>query len=171
MTAGRKPIPTHLKLVTGNPGRRPVDVEAQPRTSISRPDRPGFLNVEAAREWDRIVPELEMAGLLSRIDGAALAGYCSAYALFQRAELKISEAAARDEVGQGVVESSKNGFAQLSQWFVVRNKALEQLRQFLSEFGMSPSTRSRVHAMARQGALFEDDPLEAALRASSGAPR
>lgn len=168
MQPGRRPTPTHLKLITGNPGHRPVEPETEPRVSIARPDRPLFLNADALREWDRIVPDLEMAGLLTRIDKAALAAYCSAYALFEKAETQIQVMSDVDHVNCGLIEDTKNGFKQLSQWFVIRNKALEQLRQFLSEFGMSPSSRSRVHAAPKQMALLPDDPLEASLRAGSG---
>ena len=38
MAMGRKPKPTHLKLVTGNPGRRPLSaVEAQVVPALPSP--------------------------------------------------------------------------------------------------------------------------------------
>ncbi|RPI70329.1 MAG: phage terminase small subunit P27 family, partial [Desulfobacteraceae bacterium] len=35
---GRKPTPTNLKLIRGNPGRRPIDLEHEAQPEI--PDRP-----------------------------------------------------------------------------------------------------------------------------------
>jgi len=40
-----------------------------------------------------------------------------------------------------------NGFEQPSPWLSITNKALEQLRGFAAEFGMTPATRSRVEAL------------------------
>ena len=41
MAMGRKPKPTHLKLVTGNPGRRPLSaVEAQAVPALPPPPPP-----------------------------------------------------------------------------------------------------------------------------------
>ena len=72
--AGRKPKPTALKLVTGNPGKRPLnDHEPQPEAAI--PEVPAHLSGEAKAEWDRIVIRLHPLGLLTDLDRAALAAY------------------------------------------------------------------------------------------------
>ena len=65
----------------------------------------------------------------------------------------------------------KNDYQMLSQWLVISNRAQEQLLKYLTEFGMTPSARSRVAAAAKQGSLFpEDDPIAAARRAGGKAP-
>jgi hypothetical protein len=48
----------------------------------------------------------------------------------------------------------------------VANKAMEQMRALLAEFGMSPSSRTRVHATPQ---VDEDDPMERLLRESEPA--
>jgi P27 family predicted phage terminase small subunit len=70
---GPKPKPAALKIV---PGGRP----AGRRVRRGIPDRPPELTGEAAREWDRIVPELDGAGLLAVADRGILAAYCCAVA-------------------------------------------------------------------------------------------
>jgi hypothetical protein len=62
MTAGRKPKPTALKLLTGNPGGRKLNAnEAKP--DLAQPTPPDFLNDHAKVEWGRIVGTLFRTGL------------------------------------------------------------------------------------------------------------
>jgi P27 family predicted phage terminase small subunit len=77
--------------------------------------------------------------LLAKLDRAALAGYCVAWARWVEAEKQLKE--------KGLMVKTPNGFEQPSPWLNISNKALEQLRAFASEFGMSPATRSRVEAL------------------------
>jgi P27 family predicted phage terminase small subunit len=97
------------------------------------------LDDEAKREWRRIGRALLLCGLLSRIDRAALAGYCVAWSRWVEAEQKLKV--------QGLMVKTPNGFEQPSPWLNISNKALEQLRGFAAEFGMTPATRSRVEAL------------------------
>jgi P27 family predicted phage terminase small subunit len=164
---GRPAMPTHLRVITGNAGRRPVDPDVAVAADAALPDCPTHLNPAAIAEWHRIVPELVKAGLLAAIDRAALALYCQAFARWQLAEEKIAELADKDPDGAGLVCAAANGFKQLTQWNVISNRAQEQLLKYLQEFGLSPSTRARVAALAKQGSLFDNDPMEAVLRAGT----
>ena len=46
----------------------------------------------------------------------------------------------------GVVIKGTNGFPMQSPYLAIANKAGEQVRLLLSEFGMTPAARSRVNA-------------------------
>src|SRR5713101_6600171 len=82
---GRKPVPTTLKLLRGNPGKRPLNPdEPQPRVEI--PPCPSHLSTEAKKEWRRSAKLLAELGLLASIDRAALALYCEAWARWVQAE-------------------------------------------------------------------------------------
>jgi phage terminase small subunit len=71
---GRKPKPTHLKLVQGNPGKRPLnDAEPEPTTGCPKPK---FLKGRAAKIWDEYAPELERIGVLTAVDGHMFATWC-----------------------------------------------------------------------------------------------
>jgi phage terminase small subunit len=70
MPPGRPPQPTHLKLICGNPGHRPIRPEPQPAISETVPDAPDFLAPYAVDEWYRIGPELHRLGLLTVVDVA-----------------------------------------------------------------------------------------------------
>ena len=54
---GRKPKPSHLKLVTGNPGKRAINTQ-EPAPEGILPAPPPELTAEARGEWDRVAGEL-----------------------------------------------------------------------------------------------------------------
>ncbi len=132
---GRRPKPTVLKKLAGNPGKRPLNKnEPQPKSSI--PDCPRFLAKEAVLEWNRITVELSVLGVVTQIDRAALAAYCQVWARWARAEDKLNQ--------EGEVVLTDNGSPIQNPYLSIANKALKQMREFLIEFGMTPSSRSRI---------------------------
>jgi Phage terminase, small subunit len=78
---GRPPKPTRMKVLTGNPGKRPLNKD-EPRPDPVIPDCPPELSPAAQREWTRLVKELSSLNMVTRLDRAALATYCGAYALW-----------------------------------------------------------------------------------------
>ncbi len=87
---GRKPTPTALKRLAGNPGKRPLNAhEPKPRAVLPR--CPAHLCPEARAEWKRISKKLHTLGLLTELDAAALALYCQAYGRWVLAEQKLAE--------------------------------------------------------------------------------
>src|SRR4030088_1854931 len=87
---GRKPKPTVLKLLDGNPGKRPLN-DREPASIPGIPDMPEDLDDEAQAEWNRIVPELREMGLLCRADRAALTGYCTSWSRCGKAEARVGK--------------------------------------------------------------------------------
>lgn len=143
MPAGRKPKPTHLKLLAGNPGHRRINTdEPRPDALDEIPDPPSILTGEARVEWSRIVPKLQKSGLLTEVDIAAIAAYCQAYGRWVEAESYVAK--------QGAVLLSPTNFPIQNPYLAVANRAMEQMRQFMVEFGMTPSARVRVKAAPGQ---------------------
>jgi P27 family predicted phage terminase small subunit len=157
---GPKPLPANVHMLRGNPSKLPSSQlmdSLQPEIEI--PGCPPHLLPEARKEWKRITPELERYGLISKIDRAALALYCQAWARWvwaereltraqQLAETKRAEAEAKGEVwtgGDGYTYPTKNGHLSYSPHWVIANKAMDQVNRFLADFGMSPSARGRVN--------------------------
>ncbi|MDQ3275179.1 MAG: P27 family phage terminase small subunit [Actinomycetota bacterium] len=71
---GRKPKPTHLKIVTGNPGRRKINTrEPVPTGPVVRP---AFLVGRRAEIWDEYAPALVALKVLSPIDAHTFATWC-----------------------------------------------------------------------------------------------
>lgn len=145
MPAGRKPTPTHLKLVKGNPGKRKLNKrEAKP--DLAQPSVPTFLNDDAKVEWGRVVGTLFNAGLMTEIDRGALAAYCQAYGRWAQAERALARMAARDELTSALMIKTSNGNAIQNPLVGIANKAKSDMVRYAAEFGMTPSARSRVEA-------------------------
>jgi P27 family predicted phage terminase small subunit len=139
---GPKPKPTRLKLVTGNPGRRPLnDREAKPRTVI--PDPPEILKGDALVEWHRITLLLADVGLIAKLDRAVIAAYCQAWARWVECERQL--------VTTGLIIKAANGFPMYSPYLTAANKALDQVRQLSEQIGLSGSARSRIKASDAPG--------------------
>ena len=135
MGRGRKPTPTALKLLHGNPGKRALP-KNEPKPAPAIPSCPAHLDAGARREWRRITKELALLGMLTRCDRAALAAYCVAWSRWIAAEKEIAK-------GGAVVLGSHDQPIR-SPWVVVANDALRQIREFGSEFGLSPAARTRI---------------------------
>jgi P27 family predicted phage terminase small subunit len=149
--SGGRPQPTRLKLLRGNPGKRPAHQD-EPEPDIRLPEPPEHLSDEAKREWGRVGALLLTVGLVSELDRAALAGYCQAWGRWVEAEEALRQ--------YGVVVKSPSGYPMQSPFLAVANKAVEQMRAFLVEFGMTPASRTRVHAERPR----TDNPLAPFLR-------
>lgn len=132
---GRKPKPTALKILDGNPGRRPLR-EREPEPRIGRPSCPHWLDLEAKREWRRISRELHAMGLLTQADRAALAAYCQCWSDWRSAVEAIRE--------HGRTFSTEKGEIRQRPEVALGQKALTLLKSYLVEFGLTPSSRTRI---------------------------
>jgi len=141
--SGPPPKPTKLKQLEGNPSRRPLN-ENEPNPALSIPTCPMFVKGIARREWTRITKELHVLGLLTKIDRAALAGYCQAYGRWYEAEQQIDELGKLSKGKLKFLYKTTNGNLVMNPLLSVANKALEQMHKFLVEFGMTPASRTRI---------------------------
>lgn len=148
---GRKPQPTHLKLVKGNPGRRPINPR-EPSPVSELPAVPPELNDDAKVEWGRLSEELYRLGLLTKVDRGALAAVCQAWGRWMQAERALAEMAKKDPVTFGLLIKTKNGNAIQNPLVGIANKAMSDYVRACAEFGMTPSSRTRVHGEPNKGA-------------------
>lgn len=133
--SGPPPKPTRLKLLQGNPGRRPLS-DNEPQPEIGRPTRPHWLLPEAKREWSRIVPELVRLGLLAKIDRAMLSMWCQCWGMYVEAVRDIRE--------HGTAFRTDKGYEGQRPSVAVMNKMIERMTALSARFGMTPSDRSRI---------------------------
>lgn len=137
--AGRKKLPTNIHILKGT--ARPSRINKnEPKPEIEIPEEPEHLSEEAAKEWNRISVVLRDLGLLSQIDMAALAIYCQTYGRMVKYEKIVKE--------KGELYKDPKGNVTLSPAMWVINKAIQQCHRMLVEFGMTPSSRSKVSASA-----------------------
>lgn len=150
MTAGRKPKPVELKILHGNPGKRPIPKNV-PRPVSSLLPCPTWLTGEARAEWRRITRELHRLGVLAKTDRAALELYCMVYARWRTVEARLDELA-RATQGESAepggierwVVTTESGYETMTVYLTIANKCITQMKQLLTEFGATPSSRTRV---------------------------
>jgi P27 family predicted phage terminase small subunit len=145
---GRKPKPTALKLIEGNPGKRPINGH-EPKPSAARPTCPSHLSPTAKAEWKRLAGGLHRIGLLTQADRTALAAYCQAYGKWVEAEKRLADTP--------TLLKMPSGYIQLSPWVTISNKQMELMVKYMVELGLTPSSRSRMAGLP-EGELSPDDP-------------
>ena len=145
VTVGRRPTPTPLKIVKGNPGKRPTN-KKEAIVALSEPTPPTFLSDEAKVEWGRVVGTLFRVGLMTEIDRAALAAYCQSYSRWVQAERSLARMAEKDTLNAGLIIRTKNDNAIQNPLVGIANKAKADTIRYAGEFGMTPSARARVSA-------------------------
>ena len=152
---GRKPTPTNLKVLSGNPGKRPLP-NNEPKPEPIAPDCPEWLHEDAKTEWQRIAPQLERLGLLTQIDMTILAGYCESWAQYKKAIEFIHK---HGEAFPIKDENGKIKYLQQVPQVSIANKALANVKAIAAEFGMTPSSRGRIQVPG----LEDEDEMEQLL--------
>jgi P27 family predicted phage terminase small subunit len=144
---GRRPKPTRLKVLTGNPGKRPLTA-GEPRPEPAIPECPPELGPVARKEWDRLATALASLKILTALDRAALAAYCNAYGLWAEATEAIQK--------YGTMVKSPSGYPIQSPYVSIANRQAEIMMRIASEFGFTPASRSRISApVEREPGLFD----------------
>jgi P27 family predicted phage terminase small subunit len=145
MPPGPPPTPNVIKLLKGNPGRRPIRPEPQPQIPPNPPDPPAFLAGYAVDEWYRLAPELHRLGLLTIADVSAFAAYCQSYARWREAEEALARMAAKDPAGHALLVRISSGAA-VNPLIKIARLAAQDMVHFAAEFGLTPVARSRISA-------------------------
>lgn len=154
----RRSKPQALRLVAGthqesrHGSRDEAVAQVKANKAETMPSPPRWLGAVARAEWRRIAPLLHSRGLLSRRHSASLAAYCRAYGEMVEAQREI-EARGR------FIETTNGNWIQ-APWVGAANKAADQLRGYLVEFGLSPSAEVRIGASSGGS----EDELEEFLR-------
>lgn len=76
-------------------------------------------------------------GTISKLDRAAVGAYCDAYSRWVEAATQILQ--------YGLIFKAPSGYPMPWPYLAILHTALDQMRAFLTEFGMTPSSRSRVN--------------------------
>lgn len=84
---GRKPKPTHLKVLDGTATHNPSEPKPEPRVRTC----PAHLCPSAKAEWKRLARMLFTLRIMTELDRSALAAYCQAYGRWVEAERKLQE--------------------------------------------------------------------------------
>ena len=131
---GRKRKPNELLVLSGSRKARKGVARISPEVAV--PECPAELCKVGRGEWSRVAPLLFSLRLITHLDMAALACYCQAWADLCWA--------LRDIKANGRSFVTDKGFESARPAVGIENKAMEKIRAFCSEFGLTPSSRSRM---------------------------
>jgi P27 family predicted phage terminase small subunit len=164
---GRKKKPTVIKLVTGNPGRYPLN-KKEPKPEAGCPEAPEWLSEKAKTAWPRVAQMLVDMGVLAVNDALGLEALCEAYAEVREARESLKKPITLTDAEGNSYEVAKGGeltyvtvgkfgpMIRVRPEIAVISDADRRLRSLLSEFGMTPAARARVQVLDDRE---EEDPL------------
>jgi len=147
---GPKPKPTSIKLLKGTRKDR-VNLE-EPAKVAGDPICPDHLDGMGKAEFQRLVDLMRSTGVLSKVDGGALALYCQTYSRWVQAEASVSDF--------GLLVATDSGSVKQNPAVAIAQQSVKTLHRLLVEFGLTPSSRSRLTVAQAQPA----DKLEEFLR-------
>ena len=158
-----RPKPTPLKLIGGNPGKRPLP-ENEPKPYPKAPECPADIDKDAKKVWKRLGPKLEKLGLLTETDGDLFSMLCQIRSrlVWIHGELDMVELLDRNaNPNQADMDKLQHALIALSTKriaFLLKEERLYSalLRQYATEFGLSP--RGRV-GLTVGGKEVEDDDI------------
>ena len=141
----RETKPEGLKAITSSQHETTQANETRPVRILECPPELGPI---ARQEWDRIVGELTILGVLSSFDRGPLAAYCIAYALWIEAIEMVQK--------HGAMIKSPKGFPIQSPYLSTVNRQAEIMLRIASEFGFTPASRSRIFSYSKSNSLLLD---------------
>lgn len=137
-----KPKPTALKILAGNPGRRPLP-QREPQYHPAIPQKPKWMGLYASEEWDRLTADMDGQRVLTKNDLGILVAICLAYEQMREC-LGIIKQLGRTYT---VEDMGGNRHFKLRPEVVRFETALSQYKTFLVEVGFTPSSRSKVQTL------------------------
>ncbi|WP_370213451.1 P27 family phage terminase small subunit [Roseovarius sp.] len=107
------------------------------------PPMPRHLSPQAKSEWRRIMPQLIARQIITKGDLAGVEHYCTCVGIVRQIEEERAAAGGAIDV----------------KLFGVLNRAAQTARQLAAEYGLTPTSRTRI-GNARQGSDDADNPLD-----------
>ncbi len=95
--------------------------------------------------WRRLARQLAAAGVSTELDSIALRALCESYVTYEDACEKVHKSGSVN--AQFDAEGHLVGIPYQNPYLAVRNRALDHILKMLAEFGMTPSSRTRVKAV------------------------
>ncbi|MCZ7633475.1 MAG: phage terminase small subunit P27 family [Phycisphaerales bacterium] len=142
---GRIPKPTALKVLAGNPGKRPLN-DREPKPLPGTPEPPEGMDDAARSVWDQLVPRLAEIGLATTIDGHVLGRYCEFFVLWRRAAEFVMQNGTTFTVRAESRDGQPGRVLGIREW--PQAGEMRKLHQLLlvveREFGLTPASRTRI---------------------------
>lgn len=138
---GRKPKSSVLKLLHGNPSKRPVPAGGEPFMQ-GEIDKPAGLDPLASEEWDRLA--LHLAPILCPASRGMMLVCVSAFSQLMSADSVIQEKGLTYET-----TGKAGSIFRIRPEVRIRDAARTAYHRALAELGASPVAHSRVHKLPK----------------------
>jgi P27 family predicted phage terminase small subunit len=139
--SGRRPKPTALRVLQGNPGKRPFN-QLEPKVPEGPVEKPKGLSVVAGKVWDSLAPVCLHMGTLTVADTEPFARLCELTASAREASRQ------KDAPGFAMFTLSQdyNGADKVGIHAAIRveRETAIALRPYYEYFGLTPSSRARI---------------------------
>lgn len=112
-------------------------IRTPPQPRAIRPERPAWLGPIGRELWDAWVPELERLGLLTALDGEALAMACQLYE-------DAVDARQRLRAQRSMIVSNARGIPSQHPDIRIFHRSLTLFRAFAADFGLTPVAREHL---------------------------
>lgn len=133
---GRKPKPTALKKMAGNPGRRPLNEKEPDFKELTNIDPPEWLLPLADDMWKRVVPELLREKIIKITDLHLVESFCNSYAIWRMALLDVANFK--------IIMQNASGGPTKNPALTALNEANNQMMKTGAALGLSPADRTRL---------------------------
>jgi P27 family predicted phage terminase small subunit len=140
--SGRRPQPTQLKVLRGNPGKRrlnpnePKPAAAGEKFDVPPPELAG--DTAAIAEWTRVAPLLRACGLVSEAERTALTALCQQWSRYLEAQANVRKL--------GMMVQGKDGVPMINPYLDVADRALSHCQRLWAVLGLTPAGRAKVGA-------------------------
>jgi P27 family predicted phage terminase small subunit len=133
----RRPTPTALRIIQGNPGKRPMPKHEPKPEVVTDWATPVELAGDdaASAEWDRLAGLLKHARVVTMADKTALIALCQQWSLYIRAT---------DAMRKALIVKDARGNFRVSPAQKIAKDALHAMKGLWVEFGLTPASRAKV---------------------------
>ena len=139
--SGRRPQPTALKVLRGNPSKRPINRDeptiAPADESFDTPPRELANDPDAEKEWRRVAPLLRVARLVTESERAALVALCQQWSRYLAAHAQV--------IALGMCIETTKAVPIPNPYLLVADRALTHCHRLWSELGLTPTGRARAN--------------------------
>ena len=137
---GRPKTPTALKILRGNPGKRPLN-NCEPQPPSDGITMPPHLGEVAAARWGELLPMLQATRVMTRADVEALARYCDTWEWWLAVRAKLKK---EGDTYPILNDGGEIKYIAQRPEVSIAHKLAGQLRQLESDFGLSPAARTSL---------------------------
>lgn len=148
----RGPPPTPTPILKRRGSWRAKARGAEPSAPPGRPPCPACLTGGARHAWQQLAPQLEGMGVLTQVDGAALARYCQMWDQWRRYQKVL----AKEGDITKAVDANGNEQLRLRPEVAESRRLSMELLRLEKEFGLTPAARAHL-AQAAKDTESDDD--------------